>query len=78
MTNRLQSREFWQYEMVLKKSSQLTARNGFAIRTSFEFLQARENLRNFVGQTPENVRIIEYSPLGLDSPRVEKRIPAHS
>lgn len=74
-TNRIVSRELWQYEMVLKKSSGILAKSGFAIRTSFEFMQARENMRNFIRQLPENIRLLEYSPLGLDCERVEKRIP---
>jgi hypothetical protein len=73
--NRLVSRELWQYEMVLKKSSGILTKSGFAIRTSFEFMQARENMRNYIRQLPENIRIFEYSPLGVDCERVEKRIP---
>ncbi len=73
--NRITSREFWQYEMVLKKSSGVLAKSGFAIRTSFEFMQSRENMRAFVRQLPENLHICEYSPLGLDCERVQKRIP---
>lgn len=73
--HRLKSRELWQYEMALKKSSAVLARSGFAIRTSLEFFQARENMRAYVANLPEQIRIIEYSPLGLDCPRVEKRIP---
>lgn len=73
--NRLASREFWQYEMVLKKSSGVLAKSGFAIRTSFEFMQARENMRAFVRQLPENLHICEYSPLGLDCERVQKKNP---
>lgn len=76
--NRIVSRELWQYEMALKKSTGILAKSGFAIRTGFELMQARENIRDFIAQLPERVRLIEYSPLGLDSPRVEKRIPANS
>lgn len=75
VTNRLVSRELWQYEMVLKKSSGILTKSGFAIRTSLEFMQARENMRNYIRQLPENIRLFEYSPLGLDCERVEKRIP---
>ncbi|MFZ5630555.1 MAG: hypothetical protein ACOY5B_15590 [Spirochaetota bacterium] len=74
-TNRIVSREHWQYEMVLKKSSGILAKSGFAIRTSFEFMQARENMRNFIRQLPDTISLFEYSPLGLDCERVEKRIP---
>lgn len=73
--HRLKSRELWQYEMTLKKSSAVLARSGFAIRTSLEFFQARENMRAYVANLPEQIHLIEYSPLGLDCPRVEKRIP---
>lgn len=75
LTHRLLSRELWQYEMVLKRSSGILAKSGFAIRSSFEFLQARENMRSFIGKLPQNIRLVEYSPLGLDCERVEKRIP---
>ncbi len=74
-THRTASREFWQYEMVLKKSSGILTKSGFAIRTSFEFMQTRENMRAFVRQLPDNLHICEYSPLGLDCERVQKRIP---
>ncbi|GAB4423920.1 MAG: hypothetical protein OHK0011_04160 [Turneriella sp.] len=73
--SRLQSRELWQYEMALKKSSGILAQSGFAIRTGFELMQARENMRAFIARLPESIRLVEYSPLGLDHPRVEKRIP---
>ena len=76
--NRLQSRELWQYEIVLKRSTELIARSGFGIRTSFEFLRARQNMRDYAQQISANIHLIEYSPLGIDSPRVEKRIPARS
>jgi hypothetical protein len=73
--NRLASREFWQFEMSLKKASGLLLKSGFAIRTSLEFMQARKNMCAFIEQIPEHIKVIEYSPLGLDCKRVEKRIP---
>lgn len=73
--NRLSSRERWQYEMALKKSTGVILKNGYAIRTSFELMQARENMRGFLAQLPKEIRIMEYSPIGFDSERVEKRIP---
>ncbi len=73
--DRLFSREYWQYEMALKKSSAVADRAGYAIRTSFELMQSRENIRAFVAQLGKDIRLIEYSPLGLDCERVEKRVP---
>lgn len=75
LTSRIVSRELWQYEMVLKKSSGILGKSGFAIRTSFEFLQARKNMCAFISQLPGNVHVFEYSPLGLSCARIEKRIP---
>jgi len=74
-SNRLISREHWQYEMVLKKSTQHFIRAGLAIRTSFEFMQTRENMRQFVEVQAATVRYVEYSPLGLDTTGVEKQVP---
>ena len=75
LASRVFSREFWQYEMALKKSSGAIGRSGFAIRTSFELMQSRENMRAFVSQVTRSIRFIEYSPLGLDCERVEKQVP---
>lgn len=75
LTDRIVSRELWQYEIALKKSTGILARSGYAIRTSFEFFQARENMRYFVRQLPDRIQVYEYSPLGLDCERVIKRIP---
>jgi len=76
--NRLHTRELWQYEIVLKRSTELIARAGFGIRTSLEFLHARQNMRDYIDKISTKIHLVEYSPLGIDSPRVEKRIPAHS
>lgn len=73
--HRLASRELWQYEMTLKKSAVVLLQSGFAIKTSFELAQARENMRAYIATLPEKIRIVEYSPLGLSCPRVEKRLP---
>jgi hypothetical protein len=78
MGHRLLSREHWQYELALKKSSMVAVRTGYAIRTSFELAQSRSNLVQFVESLPNNILFVEYSPLGLDSPNVEKRVPARS
>ncbi len=74
-TNRLFSREQWQYEMVLKKSAEVYIREGYVIRTSFEFVHSRDNMRQFLEGQPATARFVEYSPLGLDTARVEKRVP---
>lgn len=73
--SRVSSRETWQYEMALKKSSGFITRLGYAIRTSFELLQSRENMRALVERIPEGVRLFEYSPIGLDCERVTKLVP---
>lgn len=73
--NRLATRENWQYEMALRRSSGIAVKSGFAIRTAFELMQARENMRHFLAQVPQKIQVIEYSPLGFDLPRVEKRVP---
>lgn len=74
-TNRLRTREQWQYEMALKKTGGILMKSGMAIRTSFELMQARENMRGFLQTLPQTLRFIEYSPIGLDTERVEKRVP---
>lgn len=76
--NRLLTREQWQYDLALKKSSEVWLRGGYAIRTSFEFARTRENLRAYIELQPEIIRYIEYSPLGLETARAEKRIPRNS
>lgn len=73
--NRLATRENWQLEMVFKKTSGAIMKNGFAIRTSFELMQSRENMRDLMVQAPNTLRFFEYSPVGFDSARVAKRIP---
>lgn len=73
--HRLASREHWQYEMALKKSSGVILKNGYGIRTSFELMQARENMRGFLAKIPGDIRVIEYSPIGFDSDQVERRVP---
>ncbi|AFM13123.1 hypothetical protein [Turneriella parva] len=76
--NRLLTRELWQFEIMLKKSSVVHLRAGYAIRTGFELAQSRENLCQFVKSAPKSTRFIEYSPLGLETPDVERRFPARS
>ncbi|HRP70508.1 MAG TPA: hypothetical protein PLY93_13350 [Turneriella sp.] len=75
LTTRLFTREIWQLEMVFKKTSQVILKHGVVVRTSFEFLNARENIRAFVERLGEGVRLVEYSPLGVDTAWVEKRAP---
>jgi len=73
--NRLRSRELWQLEMTYKKTGGVLMKNDLPIRTSFELMQARENMRGFIDQLPERIRLIEYSPIGFDSERVQKQVP---
>ncbi|MBV6494021.1 MAG: hypothetical protein LDLANPLL_02047 [Turneriella sp.] len=75
LTSRLFTYELWQLEMVFKKTSQVLVKQGIAVRTSFEFLAARENIRRFVERVREDVHLVEYSPVGIGLPCVEKRIP---
>ncbi|MBS0619757.1 MAG: hypothetical protein JSR44_16340 [Spirochaetes bacterium] len=74
---RLTTHETWQYEMALKKTGGVVMKHGHAIRTAFELMQARENMRAYLTRVPATVQIIEYSPLGLDTARVAKRVPQH-
>ncbi|MBN8220502.1 MAG: hypothetical protein J0L53_06235 [Spirochaetes bacterium] len=73
--DRLRTREHWQYEMALKKTGGLVMKSGIAVRTSFELMQARENMRAFVDALPPSMRVIEYSPIGFETERIEKRLP---
>jgi hypothetical protein len=73
--HRLQTRETWQYEMALKKTGGILMKAGMAVRTSFELMQSRENMRDWFAALPAGIRLVEYSPIGLDTGRVEKRLP---
>ncbi len=73
--HRLQTRETWQYEMALKKTGGILMKAGMAIRTSFELMQSRENMRGWFATLPAGIRLLEYSPIGFESDRVEKRMP---
>lgn len=75
-THRLATYETWQLEMAFKKTGGFITRGGFAIRTGFELMQARENMREMLKEIPVDLHFVEYSPVGFDSDRVEKRIPA--
>lgn len=74
--NRLWTQETWQFEMALKKSAGVLVRNGLAMRTSYELMQSRENMRGYVAALPDAIRLVEYSPIGFDCARVEKIIPS--
>jgi len=73
--DRLVSREMWQLEMAYKKTAAFLSKAGHALRTSFELLAARENMRAFVAKLPHHIRLCEYSPIGLDCERVQKMVP---
>lgn len=75
LMTRLFTRETWQLEMVFKKTSQVILKHGVVVRTSFEFLNARANIRTFFERVRQGVRLVEYSPVGVDTARVEKRVP---
>ena len=75
-THRLATYETWQLEMAFKKTSGFITRGGFAIRTGFELMQARENMREMLKKIPADLHFVEYSPVGFDLDRVEKRVPA--
>lgn len=75
-TNRLNTHENWQLVATFKKTGGVLMKNGFAIRTAFELMQARENMRALIEKLPASVSVAEYSPVGFESPRVAKRVPA--
>jgi len=73
--NRLATRETWQLVAAYKKTAGVIVKNGISIRTSFELMQARENMRALIDRLPTQIKIKEYSPVGFDMDRVEKCIP---
>lgn len=75
-THRLATYETWQLEMAFKKTGGFITRSGFAIRTGFELMRSRENMREMLKKIKADLHFVEYSPVGFDSDRVEKRVPA--
>jgi hypothetical protein len=67
ITHRLANWETWQYFMTLKKAAAFYFKAGYAIRTSFEFLQTQSNISEFVATWPKRFRLFDYSPLGLQA-----------
>lgn len=74
-THRLATYETWQLEMAFKKTGGFITRGGFAIRTGFELMRSRENMREMLERIKADLHFVEYSPVGFDCDRVEKRIP---
>lgn len=75
LADRLHTGENWQLEMAWKKTGGVIMKHGFAVRTSFELMQARENMRDFFTKQPAEILCVEYSPIGFDHERIEKRMP---
>ncbi len=75
LTNRLKTLETWQLEMAFKKTGGMIVQNGHVLRTAFELARARENMRGMIEKLPQEIRLFEYSPVGLSSNKVQKREP---
>jgi len=67
-----------QYLATLRKSSALQIVNGYAIKSTFEFMQSAENWKSLLDQFSPRVALYDYSPLGIRHERVQKLSPNYS
>ena len=70
------NRETHEYLASLKKSSYAWVKHDQIIKTSEEFYQTKKNLEKIIDTINFPLNIYDYSPLGINSAKVEKKIPS--
>lgn len=74
-TTRFYSRESYELITVFKKTSTFDMKMGQVIRGSAEFGLAAENCARLIESLPPQVQVEDFSPLGINSVRIKKRVP---
>lgn len=73
--SRFSTEESAQFLSILRRSSGGYSVSGTFIRTSAEFVIAREKIEQLLGTLPLGLSVFDYSPLGIFHTRVQKCVP---